>query len=179
MKPHWNIIWAAEVSGLNLKNTFILNSPARIYAGFLFTAACSRDELTRTFTSVLLKAWKVLVVSVLGLSSVFFTSVSFTTGADEDDAGDGFCGGFWALRMKEQQVEVTHLWNDQPLSECRCKYQKIMNFSSPYVSFAWCNAHNTTQASGHLLLYLSPGACDSPGGTDYGTPGTPPTGFPW
>ena len=43
-----------------------------------------------------MKAWKVLAVSGLALSSVFFTSVSFTTGADEADAGDGFCGGFWA-----------------------------------------------------------------------------------
>lgn len=51
---------------------------------------------TLTFTSALLKAWKVLVVSGLALSSVFFTSVSFTTGADDADAGDGFCGGFWA-----------------------------------------------------------------------------------
>lgn len=54
------------------------------------------DLLKRTFTSVLLKAWKVLAVSGLALISGFFTSGSFTTGADVAEAGDGFCGGFWA-----------------------------------------------------------------------------------
>lgn len=54
------------------------------------------DSLRHTFTSVLLKAWKVLAVSGLALISGFLTSGSFTTGADVTEAGDGFCGGFWA-----------------------------------------------------------------------------------
>lgn len=43
-----------------------------------------------------------LAVSVFSLSSVFFTSMSFTIGADDADAGDGFCGGFWALMMDKK-----------------------------------------------------------------------------
>lgn len=62
---------------------------------------------SHTFTSVLLKAWKVLVVSVFSLSSVFFTSVSFTTGADDADAGDGFCGGFWAFLGNQIKISFT------------------------------------------------------------------------
>lgn len=71
------------------------------------------NELTHTFTSVLLNAWKVLAVSVLGLSSVFFTSVSFTTGAEDADAGDGFCGGFWALWTKTNKQTTFHLKTNQ------------------------------------------------------------------
>jgi len=56
-------------------------------------------DVVDVFTSVLLKAWKVLAVSGLVLNSAFFTSVSFTTGAEDAEAGDGFCGGFWAIRF--------------------------------------------------------------------------------
>lgn len=50
---------------------------------------------------------------------------------------------------------------------------------SPCVSSAWCSERSTTLAVGHLLPCLSPGFCDSPGGTNCDTPGTQPTGFPW
>lgn len=56
-------------------------------------------DVVDAFISVLLNAWKVLAVSGLDLMSAFFTKVSFTTGADEAEAGDGFCGGFWAIRF--------------------------------------------------------------------------------
>lgn len=54
------------------------------------------DTVADALTSVLLNAWNVLVVSILGFSSGFFTSESFTTGAADDViVGEGFCGGFW------------------------------------------------------------------------------------
>lgn len=139
------------------------------------------NELTHTFTSVLLNAWKVLAVSVLGLSSVFFTSVSFTTGAADADAGDGFCGGFWALWTKtNKQTNNLLLKNNPSLLNPNTKLILEDNlFSSPYASFAWYIGRSTTQAVGHWLLCRSPGACGSPGGTGYGIPGTRPTGSPW
>lgn len=50
-----------------------------------------------------------LAVSGLGLISGFFTSGSFTTGADVAEAGDGFCGGFWAWRRIVNTLVATSI----------------------------------------------------------------------
>lgn len=47
-----------------------------------------------------------LDVSGLDLSSAFFTKVSFTTGADDAEAGEGFCGGFWAYENGTHQKKL-------------------------------------------------------------------------
>lgn len=78
----------------------------------------------RTFTSVLLKAWKVLVVSVFSLRSVFFTTASFTTGTDDAEAGEGFCGGFWALTTSMNML----IWH-------RCSRRRSSLDSFPHHAF--------------------------------------------
>lgn len=71
---------------------------------------------------------------------------------------------------------MTWLWIKQKVIMMQMLEHRSV--SSPSVSSAWCSEHNTTPVVGRLLLYRSPAFCDSPGGTDYDTPDTPPAGSP-
>lgn len=88
---HWQLF---EFLFCLLNSSRKLENPTPWIPGYYFYCCI------HTLTSALLKAWKVLAVSGLAFGSAFFTSVSFTTGVDDADTGDGFCGGFCAWRRQ-------------------------------------------------------------------------------